>query len=407
MPDRDVDLLLVDLFKAYYSARKNKRSANEALEFEVNFESNLLAIYQEIKQGVYQPYPSICFISFHPIAREVFAANFRDRVVHHLIHNYLYPIIDKQLILDTYSCRPGKGTSFGIKRLNYFIRSCSRNYQQECYILKLDIKNYFMSIDRPFLFQKVISAIQFHQKEVSWDFKLIVNLIHKTIFNDPTKNCLIKGHKRNWRFLPSGKSLFHAKKNKGLPIGNLTSQLFGNLYLNDFDHFVKRVLHCRYYGRYVDDLIFVHNNKDFLKSIIPLIRKYLKSKLMLELHPRKIYLQHFTKGVRFLGTFVKPYRVYIHHRTKTNFYLAVKRWNNTFAQNNNKLSLKELAKLTACFNSYLGILKHYRTYNLRRKILTTTLNPKLRKLLYISNDYTKVSIKDKSAFERKLKYYNN
>ena len=147
--------LLNDLFQAYYDARRNKRNTISALKFEVDYEKKLFKLYEEIKNRNYQLNESICFISFYPVQREIFAADFRDRIVHHLIYNYISPIFERQFINDAYSCREGKGTSYGIKRIDHFIRSCSRNYKKDCYILKLDIKGYFMSMDRSILYEKI------------------------------------------------------------------------------------------------------------------------------------------------------------------------------------------------------------------------------------------------------------
>ena len=127
--------------------------------------------------------------------------------------------------------------------------------------------------------------------------------------------------------------MFYAGKNKGLPIGNLTSQLFGNVYLDDFDHFVKEKLGMKYYSRYVDDIVIVHKDKEHLKSAIPLLKEYLRNDVSLAIHPRKIYLQHFQKGVCFLGTVIKPWRIYIQNRIKGNFYAKIRFWNDLINQN--------------------------------------------------------------------------
>ena len=159
------NILLEDLFQAYFDARKNKRNTINALAFEKNFEEKIFELFDEIITGSYNPSPSICFIVNQPVKREIFAANFRDRVVHHLIYNYTAPILDKLFINDSYSCRKGKGTHYGIKRIDRFIRSCSLNYSKDCYILKLDIKGYFMSINRKILFEQVNSSLfsKFHK----------------------------------------------------------------------------------------------------------------------------------------------------------------------------------------------------------------------------------------------------
>lgn len=248
-------MLLKDLFRAYYDARKNKRSTINALVFEIDYEKKLFELYEEIKNRKYELSRSICFISFEPVQREVFAADFRDRIVHHLIYNYINPYFERLFINDSYSCRVGKGTSYGIERMNHFIRSCSKNYKKDCWILKMDIKGYFMSMDRNIVFEKVEKTLNRFRREAKFDFDLVLYLVRKVIFHDPTRNCVIRGTKDDWVGLPKSKSLFFAGKDKGFPIGNLTSQLFGNIYLDDFDHFIKHNLGFRYYGRYVDDFL--------------------------------------------------------------------------------------------------------------------------------------------------------
>ena len=143
----DENKLLKDLFYAYYDARKNKRNTINQLKFELDFESSLINLSEEITARNYSPQRSICFMVHRPVKREIFAADFRDRVVHHLIYNYIAPVFEKTFINDAYSCRVGKGTHYGIKRIDHFIRSCSQNYQHDCYILKLDIKGYFTPLD--------------------------------------------------------------------------------------------------------------------------------------------------------------------------------------------------------------------------------------------------------------------
>ena len=136
------DSLLEDLFQAYYDARKNKRNSVSALAFEIEYEKNLIQLYDEICSRSYRPSPYSAFIIERPVKREIFASEFRDRVVHHLIFNYLNPLFDPSFINDSYSCRTGKGTSYGVKRVNHFIKSCSENYKKDTYVLKLDIKGY-------------------------------------------------------------------------------------------------------------------------------------------------------------------------------------------------------------------------------------------------------------------------
>jgi RNA-directed DNA polymerase len=366
------DKIVTDLFKAYFDARKNKRSTINALAFEKHFEANIFELADEIMKNRYAIKPSICFIVNKPVKREIFAANFRDRVVHHFIYNCISPLFEKLFINDTYSCRVGKGTHYGIKRIDHFIRSCSQNYRKEAYILKLDIRGYFMAMDKTLLFDKINSGLMQQKGKIDFDLPVIIGLVKKTLFNDPRVNCIIKGKPGDWNNLPKTKSLFYANQNCGLPIGNLTSQLFGNIYMNNFDHFVKRDLQITCYGRYVDDFVLVHNNKEYLKSIIPRISDYLKSELKLTLHPDKIYLQDIKKGVKYLGAVIKPHRKYIANRSKGNFYGSITKHNKVVRDH--KPSQEEKNEFLNSMNSYLGIMKHYRTFKHRKNIMRENIS---------------------------------
>ncbi len=341
----------------------------------------------------YQTGRSICFIVNKPVKREIFAADFRDRVVHHLIYNYISPLFEKAFINDSYSCRKGKGTHYGIKRLDHFIRSCSQNYTFSCYVLKLDIKGYFMSINRQLLYDKICHFLNQNKGKITFDLKLVLQLLSVVIFNDPTDHCIVKGRKADWKGLPQTKSLFSAEPGCGLPIGNLTSQLFGNIYLNDFDHFVKHDLGIKYYGRYVDDFVLVHRSKTYLQMILPAIKDYLARTCLLTLHPDKIYLQHYTKGIRYLGAVIKPFRNYISNRTNGNFFYAIQVKN--FIARDHKPALEEKRLFVSSMNSYLGIMKHYRTYNLRKSIIKRQLSGWWWNHITITNSYSKFQLRKK------------
>lgn len=383
--------ILIDLFQAYFDARKNKRNTANAIAFEKNLETNLFELYEEIINYNYQPKPSICFMVNKPVKREIFAADFRDRVIHHFIYNYISPIFEKTFINDSYSCRKNKGTHYGIKRIDHFIRSCSENYSKDCYILKLDIRGYFMSINKNLLFQKVKETLLKYRLKITFDLSLILFLLEKTIYNDPVENCRIKGNKSDWDGLPSSKSLFRVSKQSGLPIGNLTSQLFGNVYMNEFDHFVKRDLDIKYYGRYVDDFVIIHQDKKYLQYLIPKIKEFLKNELLLELHPKKIYLQHFNKGVSYLGAVIKPHRIYISNRTKGNFHNALQTQN--MIARDHKPTKEEKEYFISSMNSYLGIMKHYKTHNIRKDYIKNELSGWWWNYITVKNNIGKFVLK--------------
>jgi RNA-directed DNA polymerase len=384
--------ILRDLFRAYYQARKNKRKTISQLRFEIEYEKKLIQLSKEIIDESYVINRSICFISFKPLKREIFAADFQDRIIHHFIFNYINSIFENSFINDSYSCRKGKGTSYGIKRLNHFIRSCSLNYSKNCYILKLDIKGYFMSINKDILYKKIEEKLNItkHPNLKIFNKAWLLRLIHQIIFNDPTKGCVMKGDKKDWSGLPKSKSLFYAKTKTGLPIGNLTSQLFGNIYLDDFDHFVKYKLGCRYYGRYVDDMVIVHEDKEYLKSIIPIIKEYLADNLFLELHPKKIYLQPIQNGVSFLGVFIKPHRNYILNKTKGNFYKKIQEWNALLIKDEANFTDQYKRSFLSSTNSYVGMLKNFNTYRLRERVLTGNMSPNFKNIVKISEGFDKI-----------------
>jgi len=363
--------LLEDLFHAYYDARKNKRNTINQLRFEVNMEQELFALCDDLLDSSYVIRPSICFIVNVPVKREIFAADFRDRVVHHLLFNYINPVFELSFIKDSYSCRKGKGTQYGIARINSFIRACSENYTKDCYILKLDIQGYFMSINKEILLKSIYSLLERKAEYYSYkqepDWEMVDNLLRQVVMHDSTKNCKVRGQMSEWEGLSHSKSLFCSPNNCGLPIGNLTSQLFSNVYLNSFDHYMKDTLKLDYYGRYVDDFIVIHESKEYLKDVKENVNDFFTKRLHLQLHPRKMFLQHYAKGVAFLGTYIKPNRIYIGNRTKNNFFRTVQETDNLLS--NTEVSKTLLFKVRASINSYLGIMRHYNTYKLRKKIL--------------------------------------
>ncbi len=356
---------LADLFDAYYRCRNNKRNTINALAFEMDYENNLIQLCEEINNGTYAVGKSIAFIVNKPVKREIFAADFRDRIVHHWLSSKLNPLFENQFIFDSYACRVNKGTHVGVRRIDGFIKACSKNYSTDCYVLKLDVLGFFMHINRGVLFKRLEQFIR--EKYKPTDSDLVVEISQKIIFNDPTKKCILKGDKNNWNGLPKNKSLFYSPPNCGLPIGNLTSQLFANFYMDRFDHFIKHELGIRYYGRYVDDFVIIHAEREYLKSLLPLVSHFLQSTLQLTLHPRKIYLQHYSKGVQFLGAVIKPNRIYIAARTKGNFYAAIQKQNGIVKRK--KPTLKNQRTFLSSMNSYLGTMAHYQTHTLRKKMI--------------------------------------
>lgn len=378
--------LWADLYAAFLCARKHKTNQPYVQHFENRLTDLLSEITESLWNRTYKPEPSTCFIIERPKKREVFAAQFRDRVVHHLYYNYTHILFERTFIVDTYSCIKERGTHHGIARMKQHILQESHNYQRMCWVLKLDVRGYFMHIDRELLLSIALDTLDkmryhriskhdIHTWDDEIDFDFISWLTKEIVLLNPIINCHIAGSKDDWIGLDKAKSLKNAGENKGLPIGNLTSQLFSNVYLNRFDQFMKRELQCRHYGRYVDDAYVVSSDKEWLHAIIPQIRNYLAEKLKLELHMGKLQIHKATQGAGFLGAYIKPYRTYIENsalkRTKQGLY---------------EINTDDPTHAYLSINSYLGVLRHYASYNIRRQLF---LQERFLKLAPFDNNIEK------------------
>lgn len=358
----DKERLLKDLYIAYKDARRHKHKKIYVLRFEFNLEENLIALRDELIEGRYRPARSDCFIIHDPKMREVFAARFRDRIVHHLFYNYTYRLFERTFIYDSYSCLKGKGTHFGIERLKHHIRSVSSNFSQPCYVLKIDIRGYFMSIDRQRLWNICNATLDSIYRKggdciVMPDLNFVKFLLERILFTNPVEDCRVVGEMKDWDNLPREKSLFCSERGCGLPIGNLSSQLFSNVYLNTLDQYVKRVLEAKHYGRYVDDAYIVDNDRDRLKQMIGKIGKFLDEMLGLQINPGKTRIYNAKHGIEFLGAYIKPFRTYI----STSSLSRIKR-----KLHNVKYSSPK--QLQCSINSFLGVFSHYDSYCVRKQL---------------------------------------
>jgi len=347
------------LLGAYYQCRRRKRKTINAAKFELNFESGLLKLEKELKDKTYRPGRSICFVITDPKPREVFAADFRDRIIHHLLVGCLEPFWEKKFIHHSYSCRKKKGAHLAIKDLKRFIRKASRNFSRPAYYLQTDIAGFFMSLKKDILLKMIAKHLK--NPEMLWLAERIINY-------DPTKNYYYKGDPALYRLIPPRKSLFKVPSGQGLPIGNLTSQFFANVYLNELDQFAKHQLNIKYYLRYVDDLLIIHQNPRQLKLWRQQINQFLKDKLELELHPQKTVLQSIYKGINFVGFVVKPRHSLLRRRIVGNLKRKLWRFNHSPVPENEEIFSERLDKILAVVNSYYGQFKRADTFNLRRSI---------------------------------------
>ncbi|MBI2630391.1 helix-turn-helix domain-containing protein [Candidatus Pacearchaeota archaeon] len=263
-----------NLFLAFNNAKKGKTKRRYVKRFQRNINENLFKLQQELITKNYNHCELKTFILRDPKTRKISKSAFRDRVVHHALCNIIVPIFEKSFIYDSHANQIGKGTLKALQRFDEFKRKVSRNNTRECFVLKADIKHYFEEIDHQILIEIIRRKIK--DEKVIWLIEKILSVNNKT---------------------------------KGMPLGNLTSQFFANLYLNELDVFVKNKLRAKFYIRYVDDFVILHENKEQLEEWKISINTFLKEKLKIELHPSKSHVLKLSSGINFLG-----FRVFYHHK---------------------------------------------------------------------------------------------
>lgn len=371
------------------------------MAFEVNYEANLWQLWMDINKREYKPSPSIAFIVTKPRRREIFAANFRDRVLHHLIDLKLRPLLEKEFIQETCNNRVGKGTEACVRYIEKFMIECSENYTEDCWICKMDMKGFFMSISKSKLITQITTFVinNYHEP----DQEDIIFLLETILSDCPEKECEMRSPLCEWDKLDKNKSLFFIDDDLGIPIGNLISQLLANFYLNEFDHFVKERLGFEFYTRYVDDICIIHKDKKKILEAIPSMRDKLRE-IGVVLHPDKFYLQHYSKGVEMVGAVVKRRRIYLHNRTVNNAFRAIKKINKL------PTTQEGLERAQAVANSYLGFMKHRASYSIRVKLIAT-LHPKWWFYFQTDSHYRKITLLKKynriNITKRNLNYGTN
>ncbi len=319
-----------NLFLAWDEFKKGKRQKPDVQKFEYNLEDNIFQLYRELKTKTYQHSNYKSFYIQDPKLRRIHKACVKDRVLHHAVFRILYPIFDSVFIFDSYSCRIGKGIHRAVNRLQKFARKISKNNTQNCFILKCDIRKFFDSVDH----------------------NILINLIKKKIED---KNAI-------WLIEKIIKSFF-TSLNRGLPLGNITSQLFANIYLNELDQSLKHKLKAQYYIRYCDDFVILSGDKEHLKELIVKISDFLKKKLKLSLHLDKISIRRHHRGIDFLGYVNFPYYRILRTKTQRRIFREIGR---------RIRELKEKKISEEYFNqmiqSYLGILKHCNSHKLQQRL---------------------------------------
>lgn len=305
---------LENLFLAWREFRKGKRSKTDVQEFELHLEDNIFAIYKELKSGAKRQIKYEQFHIIDPKPRIINKTSVAERLIHQAIYRVLMPIFDETFIFDSYSCRKAKGTHKAFARLVKVARRQSKNYYGSCWALKCDIRKFFHSID--------------HQ--------ILINLLSQRIADEKLMN-LLKEIIESFEYSPG----------KGMPLGNLTSQLFANIYLDPLDKFVKHKLKAKYYLRYADDFILLANNREILLDYLEDIKSFLNERLNLSLHSDKIILRKLNWSLDFVGYVAYPY-----------FNLPRKKTVKKIIKKLEEIKQKNPGKLNSSLQSYLGYLKH-------------------------------------------------
>lgn len=304
--DFHADFSFEDLVDAYFDCRRTKRNTRSALAFEAHLEGNLRDLYDELKAGTYRPRPSICFVNMRPKPREVWAADFRDRIVHHLLYRRIAPRFHAAFIADSCACIPGRGTMYAAQRLESKVRSVTRNWSRPAFYLKCDIANFFVAIDKNILRELVARKV----REPWW-----LALADLILFHDPRLDAVFHSPPTRMALVPAHKSLLNQPAHLGLPIGNLSSQFFANIYMNMLDQFVKHRIGVQHYIRYVDDFVLLHESPEWLSVALAGISAFLPAVLHLQLNPKKTILQPVARGIDFVGQVVKPWHRSTRRRT--------------------------------------------------------------------------------------------
>ena len=319
--------------QAYLDCRRNKRNTASALAFEAGLETNLCQLDEDLRSGTYKPGKSICFVITRPKPREVWAAEFPDRIVHHLLYNRISPRFYAGFIADSCACIPGRGTLYGAKRLESKIRSITQNWSRPAHYLKLDLANFFVSIDK-----HVVRALLAKRVGGWW-----LQLAEQVLFHDPRQDFELRGDADLLARVPAHKRLTSQPAHLGLPIGNLSSQFFANVLLDALDQHIKHHLCCCHYVRYVDDMVLLHKSPQWLNAAHADIDAWLPQHLGLQLNPTKTILQPIARGVDFVGQVIKPW-----HRTTRR---------RTFNEAISRTKQIPAGELFETANSYFGLLR--------------------------------------------------
>ncbi len=362
---------------AYDDCCRNKKSSDSCIRYRLDYEYDLFRLAEEVESGTYRPTTSICFCVTRPKLREVFAANFRDRIVHHWLMMKLNPLFEERFRVQgdvSFNCRKGFGTQAAVEAVRNDIFLVTDGYRKEAYLGRFDIIGFFMSIKKDILIRLLKEFVYANYK--GQDIDLVFRTLCVVIMHNPSRDCKMKGKTELFEQLPDNKSLFHVDENSGLPIGNLTSQILANFYLSYFDEVMNEWTHSRggRYERFVDDFVVVLPESSQVYDAFIFARNYLKTNLGITLHEDKKYIQHYSKGIKFVGYVVKYDRIYLSNRTFGHFANRLHRVNELCrrilsSSTCHMSDVAELNKQLQALNSYIGFSAHTTNFAMRIKLL--------------------------------------
>ena len=449
-PQAVYDIPFSSVIEAWIDCERNKRSSNSCTKFRWHAARDLVELWKQMCSGTYTQRTSMCFLVSYPVLREVWAAAFRDRIAHHwedlrfrpVLENYFMAVGDRSM-----NCRKGYGSLRAVLTFNKMIYDYTERYtRQDCYIVGGDFANFFMSIDKKLLWEYLEHIIMDEYK--GNDKSALLYMMNATLSHSGRDNFFRKSPVALWADLPPRKSLFHMD---GLEIGNLPNQIWANFLGAVFTMWMIFVKKVDGFIIFVDDFKFLVRSAEDGRRLIKELREFLDKELHITLHPDKIYLQHYTKGTKFVGAVIKPPcnqpssinhvkhlrnwilrglnhdyivpdkfrrfllahlgsrprsfypgRIYVSNRTRGHFISSMKEFNNRAKTHRERLAL--LDKVRASINSYLGLMSHYNSYKVRRKICEQHILPVWGKYLYFVEDFSKCVLRreyDKTYIIRK------
>ncbi len=303
---------LENLFDAWAEFKKQKSNKKDVIQFEINLEDHVFGLHKDLKNSSYKHGGYLSFFVHDPKRRHIHKASVRDRLVHHAVHRVIEPTWNKVFIFDSWSSRKNKGTHAAVRRLEDLALELSRNHTRTLWVLKLDITKFFNFVNH----------------------EILLNILAKRTPNDRLMNLF--------------REIIYSFNPGGLPLGNLTSQLFANVYMNELDRFVKQELKMCGYIRYVDDFVLMHQDKDLLLDCFQKIDIFIREKLRLKIHPKKVILKTYASGIDYLGYVCFPHHRVLRTKTKRRMFRRINKTN---------------------FSSYYGILNHCRSHTLKKLLI--------------------------------------